>query len=183
MPTRRSAVRLCLLAGLLFGMSWGGGGLPAPPAVHAQAGSARSRQRPAPRPAASAATGTPAARELFRQHCVRCHGAGGTASAAPAQDFTDPRWQEQRSDAQLVVAILEGKGDRMPPFRGKVSEEGADELATLIRTFDPTYDPTAARRNAVSADEFSKRFRLLEAEMERLGAVPEQVPVFRSMTS
>jgi probable HAF family extracellular repeat protein len=56
----------------------------------------------------------------------------------------------------------------MPPFRGKVNEVGADELATLIRTFDPTYDPTAARRNAVSADEFRKRFRQLEAEMERL---------------
>jgi mono/diheme cytochrome c family protein len=105
---------------------------------------------------------------LFRRHCAQCHGARGTGAAPPAPDFTDPRWQRQRSDEQLVVAILDGKGNRMPPFRGKVSEEGADELATLIRTFDPTYDPAAARRNAVSADEFRTRFRGLEAEMERL---------------
>jgi mono/diheme cytochrome c family protein len=108
------------------------------------------------------------ATDLYQKRCARCHAADGTGSASPAPDFTNPRWQKQRSNEQLIVAILEGKGNRMPPFRGKVSEEGADELVTLIRTFDPTFDPAAAKRNPVSTDEFSKRFRELDVEMERL---------------
>jgi mono/diheme cytochrome c family protein len=108
------------------------------------------------------------ASDLFQRRCARCHGADGTGSTFPAPDFTNARWHRQRSDDQLLVSILEGKGRGMPAFRGKLSDEGADELVTLIRTFDPTYDPAAARRQPVSDDEFRKRFRLLEAEMEHL---------------
>lgn len=108
------------------------------------------------------------ATDLFQRRCARCHAPDGTGNTFPAPDFTDSRWQKQRSDKQLLVSILEGKGHAMPPFRGKVSEEGADELVTLIRTFDPKYDPAAARRQPLADDEFRKRFRVLEAEMERL---------------
>src|SRR5438445_592196 len=74
--------------------------------------------------AAQAPAVAPAGRELFREHCVKCHGADGTGS--PARDrlpeipnFTDPAWQARRSEAQLLASILDGKGKEMPPFRDK----------------------------------------------------------------
>jgi len=84
-----------------------------------------------------------ASRELFRQHCVKCHGADGTGS--PARDslpeipnFTDPSWQGRRSDAQLLAGILKGKGAEMPPWRGKISAEQARSLVGYVRAFKPT---------------------------------------------
>jgi hypothetical protein len=115
MPTRRRAMRLRVLAGLLFLTCAGGQQLGAPRAVHAQADSSRSTQRPAARPSVPAADGTPAIHELFRQQCVKCHGADGRGSAVRSAlpevpDFTHASWQERRSDAQLLAGILDGRG-------------------------------------------------------------------------
>jgi mono/diheme cytochrome c family protein len=105
---------------------------------------------------------------LFQRRCARCHAADGTGKVSPAPDFTQSRWQRRRDDEQLLASILEGKGHKMPSFRGQVSEEGAGELVRLIRTFDPKYDPAAARRDGMSPDEFLRRFHLLQQEMEQL---------------
>jgi hypothetical protein len=83
-------------------------------------------------------------------------------------DFTRHAWHARHSDAQLVVSILEGKGSRMPAFHGKVSEGGAQDLVSLLRTFDPSYDPAAARQQPLGVEEFERRLRQLEAEMEEL---------------
>jgi mono/diheme cytochrome c family protein/uncharacterized membrane protein len=141
MATSRSAIDPGVLA-LVVLMSLGGPQL-LPPAAFAQADSLRPGQRPAPGPSAPAATGTPAARELFRQRCVRCHGADGTGSRFRRRqpdipDFTDPAWQARRSDAQLLAGILDGKGEEMPPWRGKISEEQARGLVAYVRAFPPT---------------------------------------------
>jgi mono/diheme cytochrome c family protein/uncharacterized membrane protein len=96
-----------------------------------------ARQPPAPARAA-----TPADRELFRQHCVKCHGADGTGKLVRAEqseipDFTDASWQARRTDAQLLASILDGKGKQMPSWRGKINEEQARGLVDHVRTFDP----------------------------------------------
>jgi len=114
-----------------------------------------------------------AARQLFQQRCAGCHdenGSGGVlrGSVPVVPDFTNSRWQQRRRDEQLLVSILEGKGSRMPPFHGRVSEEGAQDLVSLIRTFDPTYDPATAARNPAMPGEFSQRFRELDQQMEEL---------------
>jgi mono/diheme cytochrome c family protein/uncharacterized membrane protein len=99
---------------------------------------------PAPsQPSAPAAAGAPADRALFRQRCVKCHGADGTGSAVRRRqpeipNFTDLAWQMQRSDARLLASILNGKGKDIPPWRGKISAEQARGLVADVRAFAPT---------------------------------------------
>src|SRR5262249_34383907 len=97
----------------------------------------------APRSSAPAPAGTPADRELFRQHCVKCHGADGTGRDTRRHqpkipNFTNASWQAQRSDAQLLTSILNGKGKEMPPWQGKISEAQARSLVGSVRAFAPT---------------------------------------------
>src|SRR5262249_53112831 len=119
MLPRRCANSLFMLAGLLFPISLGRRHLFAPPAVYAQPDSSGSRLHPAPRLLAPAAAGAPADRELFRQHCVKCHGADGAGGPGRRRqlevpDFTDAAWQARRSEAQLLASMLDGKGDERP---------------------------------------------------------------------
>ena len=52
-------------------------------------------------------------------------------------DFTNPCWQESRSDQQLARIILEGRGAVMPPFRGTLTLEESWAMARYLRTFVP----------------------------------------------
>jgi len=52
-------------------------------------------------------------------------------------NFTNPRWQACRSDAQLARIILEGRGAVMPPFRGTLSLEEAWAMGRYLRSFMP----------------------------------------------
>jgi mono/diheme cytochrome c family protein len=98
-------------------------------------------------------------RALYKQRCQRCHEADGTGNG-DTPDFTDPGWQRSRTDLQLLVSILDGKGTAMPGFRGKVTDTQGRELVSLTRAF--------ARNTAEAADDFSARFRLLQEELESL---------------
>jgi mono/diheme cytochrome c family protein/uncharacterized membrane protein len=94
---------------------------------------------------AGTAAGTPAVRALFEKHCAKCHGEDGTGSEErdslpKIPDFTDASWQEKIKDAQLVASILDGKGtkgEKMPPWRGKIGEEQARGLVGYVRAFAP----------------------------------------------
>jgi mono/diheme cytochrome c family protein/uncharacterized membrane protein len=118
--------------------------LPVRTTSHVQADSSRFPQRPAPRQSAPPlAPGTPAFRELFRKRCVKCHGADGTGNEARDRlpeipNFTNVSWQARRTDARLLESILDGKGEDMPPVRGKISEQQARGLVAFVRTFAPT---------------------------------------------
>src|SRR5262249_5312287 len=85
------------------------------------------------------AAGAPTDRELFHQHCVKCHGADGTGREARRSrpeipNFTDTSWQARRSDGQLLASVLDGKGKEMPPFREKISAEQARSLVAYVRS-------------------------------------------------
>src|SRR5215475_5146150 len=171
MATDRSAGALRMFGGVVILLCLAGGHLLAPPMVHAQADSSGSRERPAPQPSAPATTGAPA-RELFRQHCANCHGAAGTGRAARSlqpdiPDFTDASWQARRSEAQFLASILDGKGQDMPAFRGKLNGDHARMLAAHVRTFAPT----AARAGPEKKQEpnspsgFAAEIRRLQQEM------------------
>jgi hypothetical protein len=50
-------------------------------------------------------------------------------------DFSDAAWQDGRSNPELSVGILEGKGTQMPGFNDRLTNEQTKELVTLIRGF------------------------------------------------
>lgn len=76
---------------------------------------------------------------LFNRYCIRCHGVDGRGvwDIPGIPNFTDPVWQSSRSDAQIAMIILEGRGAVMPPFRGTLSLEEACAMARHLRTFPP----------------------------------------------
>jgi mono/diheme cytochrome c family protein len=108
---------------------------------------------------------------IFRQYCFVCHGLDGKGTNArtvlpPIPDFTNAAWHRERSDAQLRVSILEGKGTLMPPNRGRVTDEQAVDLVAFIRTFGPAKLLTSKTQTADS--EFGKSFRQLEEQFNQL---------------
>jgi mono/diheme cytochrome c family protein len=95
-----------------------------------------------PRARGSPPDGSEAAGQLYRQHCQRCHGDDGKGDGdqpgLPARpDFTRSAWQQQRSDAQLLASLLDGKGKSMPSFRDRLSEVQAKSLIAHLRAFAP----------------------------------------------
>jgi mono/diheme cytochrome c family protein len=131
---------------------------------------ARPPQRATSQPSTSQTTEPRTGRALFRRHCARCHGEDGAGlstrdRAESIPDFSSQRWQASRSDAQLLVSVREGKGKRMPAFRGKVSDQEARDLVAQVRAFDPKPPPKPADG---PADDFDKRFRQLQEELADL---------------
>src|SRR5205085_4268026 len=76
---------------------------------------------------------------LYNRYCIRCHGVDGRGvwDIPDVPDFTSPRWQASRSDAELARIILEGRGAVMPPFRGTLTLEEAWAMPRYLRTFVP----------------------------------------------
>ena len=69
---------------------------------------------------------------LFKEFCAKCHGEDGRADTPKgrqlmAQDMTDPDWQTERSDAELIKIVAEG-GEDMPPFGKKLTKEQIEDL-------------------------------------------------------
>ena len=73
----------------------------------------------------------------YNRYCIRCHGIDGRGvwDIPDVPDFTDPRWQQSRPDAQIVNIVVEGRGAVMPSFRGTLSLEEAWAMARYLRTF------------------------------------------------
>jgi mono/diheme cytochrome c family protein/uncharacterized membrane protein len=162
-----------MLAGLFSFLGLVGLPFAGPASVQAQADSSRSDQ-PA-RPSSSPSNGaTAAVGELFQQHCAKCHGKDGTGtpgrnSLPDIPDFTAASWQAQRSDAELLAAILEGKGDDMPAFARKIKEEQARDLVPHIRAFAPTKGKSKKeKQEKPDSSGFEDRFSRLQKEMEQL---------------
>jgi hypothetical protein len=76
---------------------------------------------------------------LFNRYCIRCHGVDGRGvwDIPGVPNFTNPRWQEMRSDAQRARIIIEGRGAVMPPFRGALTVEEAWAIGRYLHTFVP----------------------------------------------
>ncbi len=104
---------------------------------------------------------------LYQRFCQRCHGSDGggerNAGVMGLPDFRRPTWQERRSDAQLMASILDGKGNGMPAFRGRLSQDQVRSLISLVRALDPK--PAQA---SSSPTEFQVQFQALEKELQEL---------------
>ncbi len=72
--------------------------------------------------------------------CVKCHGVSGKGIKVPGhspRNFTDPKWQDVRTDGEMMWVLKNGSpGTSMPIRVGKViSEEEAWKVILFIRTF------------------------------------------------
>ena len=75
--------------------------------------------------------------------CVTCHGNDGKGKKLPGhspRDFTDKKWQQLRTDGEIMWILKNGSpGTEMPIRVGKViDEEEAWSVIHFIRTFSST---------------------------------------------
>ena len=83
-------------------------------------------------------------KETWTQHCMRCHGADGTANTKMGRklsikDLTQQRVQMRLTDNRIEEAIAEGLRDdegkeEMPAFREKLSEPERRALIAFVRS-------------------------------------------------
>ncbi len=123
--------------------------------LNSPAAGAVRRQTPARQPirglaaalflAGAAAMASPAdPAKTWGDHCVRCHGDDGKGETRQGRklhikDLTSPRLQTRLTDERMRKSILRGSRDndgkeKMPPFRGKLSDEELQALITYVRT-------------------------------------------------
>jgi mono/diheme cytochrome c family protein len=111
---------------------------------------------------------TRAVQGLYRQLCVTCHGDDGRGQRSQSRpnlpDFTSATWQARRTNAQLTASILNGRGNIMPAFNGRLNTGQAGDLVAFIRAFDLT----SAQPSGFAADDFEIRFSQLQQEYDEL---------------
>ena len=88
--------------------------------------------------------------ELYGKYCLACHGADGRGTAmkvtmATIPDFSDAAWLDGKSNPELSVGILDGKGTQMPAFNDRLTSEQTKELVTLIRGFKKAATDSGAK--------------------------------------
>jgi mono/diheme cytochrome c family protein len=78
------------------------------------------------------------AEDLFKAKCSMCHGPEGKGfSAIKTPDFTDPKWQASRKDAEIVDTIKNGKKDTMMKgFGDKLKDDEIESLMKYIRSLN-----------------------------------------------
>ena len=82
-----------------------------------------------------------AARDLYRENCVQCHGGMGKGDGpeaarhypAPA-DLTNAKRMSAVTDGELFYQISEGRRP-MPAFKTRLTEEQRWQLVLLVRSF------------------------------------------------
>lgn len=92
-------------------------------------------------PVAPTAETLAAGKNIYTEHCQRCHGVKGDGrgekaaelSVAPG-DFTDAHTMSHRVDGELFWQITRGRLP-MPSFEDKLTEQERWELVDYIRTF------------------------------------------------
>ena len=77
-------------------------------------------------------------RAVYQARCTRCHGADGAGRTRMAEiveppDMSDPAWQRQRSDADMITSVAIGRG-QMPAFRKKLSRQEITAAVAYVRT-------------------------------------------------
>ena len=79
-------------------------------------------------------------------------------------DFNGRSWKEGRTNLELMVSILDGKGTMMPAFRGRISDGQARDLAAFVRAFGRA--PVVPSK--APASEFEQRFQTLQEQWNEL---------------
>jgi DNA-binding beta-propeller fold protein YncE len=75
---------------------------------------------------------------IFKSNCSRCHGIDGTGTeVGAAMGVPDLHAAEvqKASDAKLTEVIKNGKGEQMPPFNDKLTDDQIKQLVSYVREF------------------------------------------------
>ena len=81
-------------------------------------------------------------RDLYASTCARCHGADGSGGlpvfdgGPRPRNFHDHAFQNERTDEQLKLIIVNGKSTGMPSFGVIFDEQQLRSLVAHIRRFD-----------------------------------------------
>jgi mono/diheme cytochrome c family protein len=127
-------------------------------------------RKPLPAPSGELAAQIRVGASIFQQFCLVCHGPDGTgnmvrAAMPPIPDFTNRGWHKTKTDAELTVSILEGKGTLMPANNTRISREQARSLVAYIRSFGGIRsDPRPVATDA----QFEKSLRQLQRQWDEL---------------
>jgi mono/diheme cytochrome c family protein len=120
---------------------------------------------------------------VYRSYCIACHGPDGTGVAAMRAtlpllpDFTKAAFQDQHSDSQLLISILDGKGAQMPANRGRVTEVQARDLILVVRNFGPAgLAPPPSGEFEKKFEELVRQWEALERELHMLKQAPPKRP-------
>ncbi len=74
---------------------------------------------------------------LFKSKCAACHAPDGSGSGAMGKQLgvTDLRADDvqKQTDAQLTDSITNGKGAKMPAYKGKITDDQIKGLVGYIR--------------------------------------------------
>ena len=74
---------------------------------------------------------------LFKSKCAACHAPDGSGSGAMGKQLgvTDLRADavQKQTDAQLTDSITNGKGTKMPAYKGKITDDQIKGLVGYIR--------------------------------------------------
>jgi len=127
-------------------------------------------KKPLPAPSGELAAQIRVGSTLFQQFCLVCHGPDGTGAIMRATmpaipDFTNRGWQKSKSDAELAVSILDGKGTLMPANNTRISGAQSRNLVAYIRAFAGI---RGGSQPVVTDVEFEKSFRQLQKQWEEL---------------
>jgi cytochrome c6 len=71
--------------------------------------------------------------ELYRAHCIGCHGAGGKPVMPGAPDFSRPT-ALLKPDVALLATIRQGRA-AMPAYEGQLRDREILDLVAHLRTF------------------------------------------------
>ena len=88
-------------------------------------------------PAIAASTLAQDGAALFKSKCAVCHAPDGSGSGAMGKQLgvTDLRSDavQKQTDAQLNDSITNGKGTKMPAYKGKITDDQIKGLVGYIR--------------------------------------------------
>jgi cytochrome c oxidase cbb3-type subunit 3 len=85
-------------------------------------------------------------------NCVGCHAHGGGGMGPP---LMDNKWRYGGRMEDIVYTILNGRPNGMPPFKGRVTEQQAWQLASYVRSLSaqPRQDVLYSRSDEMSIGE------------------------------
>lgn len=71
-------------------------------------------------------------RQLYQARCAMCHGVDGVPKpvAKTAASFADPAWAP--ATEAIVAVVTDGKGTKMPKFKGRLTPEEIQALAGFL---------------------------------------------------
>jgi cytochrome c6 len=84
-------------------------------------------------PAWALAADTHRGAELYRSHCIGCHGAGGKPVMPGAPDFSRPT-ALLKPDLVLLAVVRQGRA-AMPAYAGQLRDRDILDVVSHLRTF------------------------------------------------